>query len=208
MLGDLVAGFRDHECAAVAEIADGAHLVVLGHERDGLADKLYEFRDGHVREFLGGVSDFLETRRIENLNELERHAKPEAEQTVVAELAAKKEAAQQEYKASAATVAIRAISPVQRQYAPLSIGRFPTNFPVCPFIAKLYISPFHLAVSSHTGYKAYFTVPLSSCTEELSVVTDVKSVVVLVRRSSVLFLIRSLALPLLSSESTSYLSAI
>ena len=52
-----------------------------------------------MREFLGGVSDFLETRRIENLNELERHAKPEAEQTVVAELAAKKEAAQQEYQA-------------------------------------------------------------------------------------------------------------
>ena len=77
-------------------------LIIVSHDRDfldGLADKLYEFRDGHVREFLGGVSDFLETRRIENLNELERHAKPEAEQTVVAELAAKKEAAQQEYQA-------------------------------------------------------------------------------------------------------------
>ena len=46
-------------------------LIIVSHDRDfldGLADKLYEFRDGHVREFLGGVSDFLETRRIENLN--------------------------------------------------------------------------------------------------------------------------------------------
>ena len=49
MLGDLVAGFRDHERAAVAEVADGAHLVVLGHERGrlshervGLTDEIVE----------------------------------------------------------------------------------------------------------------------------------------------------------------------
>ncbi|MCQ2173930.1 MAG: ATP-binding cassette domain-containing protein [Bacteroidales bacterium] len=50
-------------------------LIVVSHDRDfleGLVDKLYEFRDGRVREHLGTVSEFLEKRRIENLQELER----------------------------------------------------------------------------------------------------------------------------------------
>ena len=50
-------------------------LVIVSHDRDfldGLVDKLYEFRDGHVREFLGGVSDFLAKRRLETLQDLER----------------------------------------------------------------------------------------------------------------------------------------
>ena len=50
-------------------------LVVVSHDRDfldGLVDKLYEFRDGRVREHLGSVSEFLERRRIEDLQELER----------------------------------------------------------------------------------------------------------------------------------------
>ncbi len=50
-------------------------LIVVSHDRDfldGLVDKMYEFRDGHVKEHLGSVSDFLEKRRIETLSELER----------------------------------------------------------------------------------------------------------------------------------------
>ena len=50
-------------------------LVVVSHDRDfldGLVEKLYEFRDGRVREHLGSVSEFLERRRIEDLQELER----------------------------------------------------------------------------------------------------------------------------------------
>lgn len=50
-------------------------LIVVSHDRDfldGLVDKLYEFRDGRVREFLGSVSEFLEARRLESLRELER----------------------------------------------------------------------------------------------------------------------------------------
>lgn len=50
-------------------------IVVVSHDRDfldGLVDKLYEFRDGHVTEHLGGIEYFLEKRRIENLQELER----------------------------------------------------------------------------------------------------------------------------------------
>ena len=55
-------------------------LIVVSHDRDfldGLVDKLYEFRDGHVKEHLGGIQEFLDSRRIENLNELERHIRQE-----------------------------------------------------------------------------------------------------------------------------------
>lgn len=50
-------------------------LVIVSHDRDfldGLVDKLYEFRDGKVKEHLEGIADFLEERKIENLQELER----------------------------------------------------------------------------------------------------------------------------------------
>ena len=50
-------------------------LVIVSHDRDfldGLVEKIYEFRDGRVREHLGSVSDFLARRKIENLAELER----------------------------------------------------------------------------------------------------------------------------------------
>lgn len=56
-------------------------LIVVSHDRDfldGLVSKIYEFRDGHVREHLGGVSDFLARRRLKNLQELERSAAPAA----------------------------------------------------------------------------------------------------------------------------------
>lgn len=50
-------------------------LIVVSHDRDfldGLVEKMYEFRDGKVKEHLGGVRDFLEKRKIESLSELER----------------------------------------------------------------------------------------------------------------------------------------
>ena len=59
-------------------------LIVVSHDRDfldGLVDKMYEFRDGKVREHLGSISDFLEKRKIESLQELERRF-PAAESTV------------------------------------------------------------------------------------------------------------------------------
>ena len=75
-------------------------LIIVSHDRDfldGLVDKLYEFRDGKVKEHLGGVQDFLERRKLETLNELERHYKPVEEKPV--EVVQKKEEAKQEYQA-------------------------------------------------------------------------------------------------------------
>ena len=53
-------------------------LIVVSHDRDfldGLVGKLYEFRDGRVKEHLGGVQDFLQRLRLRNLQELEAPAK-------------------------------------------------------------------------------------------------------------------------------------
>ena len=75
-------------------------LIIVSHDRDfldGLVDKLYEFRDGKVKEHLGGVQDFLERRKLENLSELERHYKVVEEKP--AEVIQKKEEAKQEYQA-------------------------------------------------------------------------------------------------------------
>lgn len=74
-------------------------LIIVSHDRDfldGLVDKLYEFRDGKVKEHLGSVQEFLERRRIENLNELERRFS-HAENPVPAEVSEKKTAGRQEY---------------------------------------------------------------------------------------------------------------
>ena len=54
-------------------------LIVVSHDRDFLeclVDKMYEFRDGKVKEHLGSVHEFLEERKIENLQELERRFSP------------------------------------------------------------------------------------------------------------------------------------
>jgi ATP-binding cassette subfamily F protein 3 len=48
-------------------------LVIVSHDRDfldGLITKIYEFKDGGVREHLGGISEFLDRKKIENINEL------------------------------------------------------------------------------------------------------------------------------------------
>ena len=49
-------------------------LIVVSHDRDfldGLVEKVFEFSDGRVREHLCGVYEFLEKKKMENLQELE-----------------------------------------------------------------------------------------------------------------------------------------
>ena len=50
-------------------------VICVSHDRDfldGLVDKVYEFGGGKVKEHLGGIYDFLRSKRIDNLQELER----------------------------------------------------------------------------------------------------------------------------------------
>ena len=54
-------------------------VIVVSHDRDfldGMVDRIYEFRDGGVKEYLGGIYYFLEKRKLESLQELERKDKP------------------------------------------------------------------------------------------------------------------------------------
>ena len=49
-------------------------VIVVSHDReflDGLVEKVYEFGGGRVKEHLGGIYDFLETKKIESLRQLE-----------------------------------------------------------------------------------------------------------------------------------------
>ncbi len=60
-------------------------VVVVSHDReflDGMVDKVYEFRDGAVKEYLGGIYYFLEKRKIESLQEIERRDAPAAKHAV------------------------------------------------------------------------------------------------------------------------------
>ena len=50
-------------------------VICVSHDRDfldGLVEKVYEFGGGKVREHLGGIYDFLRSKRIDTLQELER----------------------------------------------------------------------------------------------------------------------------------------
>ena len=60
-------------------------LIIVSHDRDfldGLVNKIFEFKDGKVKEHLGGVMDFLSRRKIDSFNELElQKSKKEAQNT-------------------------------------------------------------------------------------------------------------------------------
>jgi len=50
-------------------------LIVVSHDRDflnGLANKVYEFGNKRVKEYLGDIQYFLETKKLDNLKEIER----------------------------------------------------------------------------------------------------------------------------------------
>ncbi len=50
-------------------------LIVVSHDReflDGLVDKVYEFRNKGIKEYIGGIFAFLEKRKIRSIREIER----------------------------------------------------------------------------------------------------------------------------------------
>lgn len=52
-------------------------VILVSHDReflDGLVSKVYEFGGGQVREHLGGIYDFLKSRKLDSLRELEQRA--------------------------------------------------------------------------------------------------------------------------------------
>ncbi len=56
-------------------------VIVVSHDRDfldGLVSKVYEFGGGQVHEHLGGIYDFLQSRRLDSLSALNTSAMKEA----------------------------------------------------------------------------------------------------------------------------------
>ena len=50
-------------------------LILVSHDReflDGLANKVFEFRDGKVNEFLGGITEYLAERKAQGFREIEK----------------------------------------------------------------------------------------------------------------------------------------
>jgi ATP-binding cassette subfamily F protein 3 len=57
-------------------------LIVVSHDRDfldGLVEKVYEFRDRRMREHIGGIYEFLQKKKVDSLQELNRKEKPAAD---------------------------------------------------------------------------------------------------------------------------------
>ncbi|MBS1637780.1 MAG: ABC-F family ATP-binding cassette domain-containing protein [Bacteroidetes bacterium] len=49
-------------------------VVMVSHDRDfmkGMCHRLFEFRDGHLKEHLCDITEFMEIRKVERLNELD-----------------------------------------------------------------------------------------------------------------------------------------
>ena len=56
-------------------------VVVVSHDReflDGLVDKVYEFGNHKIKEHLGGIYDFLQSKKLSSLQELERKTQTQA----------------------------------------------------------------------------------------------------------------------------------
>jgi ATP-binding cassette subfamily F protein 3 len=65
---------RSKEVLKEAIKAFNGTAILVSHDReflDGLVDKVYEFGNKKVREHLGGIYDFLQYKKMQNLNELE-----------------------------------------------------------------------------------------------------------------------------------------
>ena len=75
-------------------------IIVISHDREflqGLCDKIFEFRDGSMKEFLGNINEYLEYRQKESLREITAE-KSKLSQEFEAKAEEKKDAATNEAK--------------------------------------------------------------------------------------------------------------
>jgi ATP-binding cassette, subfamily F, member 3 len=65
---------RSKDILKSALLQYGGTVIVVSHDRDflqGLTTKVYEFKNRRIKEFIGDIYDFIQTRNIESLSELE-----------------------------------------------------------------------------------------------------------------------------------------
>lgn len=80
-------------------------VICVSHDRDfldGLVQKVYYFGDGKVREYLGGIYDFLRSRQLTSLQELEKKTPTANAQQVSAPVSQAKQDYEQQKAAAAA----------------------------------------------------------------------------------------------------------
>ena len=85
-------------------------VICVSHDRDfldGLVDKVYEFGGGKVREHLGGIYDFLQSKRIDSLQELERKSDNRNRETGVENQHIEATSSKLDYEAQKAAAAAR-----------------------------------------------------------------------------------------------------
>ena len=59
-------------------------LIVVSHDRDflqGLTTKVYEFKKPHIKEYIGDIYDFLEEKRLKELDDLNKKQKVQQQQS-------------------------------------------------------------------------------------------------------------------------------
>ena len=96
-------------------------LICVSHDRDfldGLVNKVYEFGGGQVREHLGGIYDFLRTKKISSLQELEK-SKPSNQPAVSKTSGSKSDYAAQKAEAAAKRKKEKLIADTEAQIAEL-----------------------------------------------------------------------------------------
>lgn len=79
-------------------------VICVSHDRDfldGLVDKVYYFGEGHVREYLGGIYDFLRSRQLTSLQDLEHNTRSSQSNAKESNSCAKEDYAQQKAQAAA-----------------------------------------------------------------------------------------------------------
>jgi ATP-binding cassette subfamily F protein 3 len=68
-------------------------LIVVSHDRDfldGIVGKVYEFRDNRIKEYIGGIYDFLRKKKLQHLKDIEKKDKAQKE-NVSAEVSTNKQ---------------------------------------------------------------------------------------------------------------------
>ncbi len=73
-------------------------LIVVSHDRDflqGLSNKVYEFKDRKIKEYLGDIDFFLEERNLQNLREAEKRTVIEKSKEEAKEVSGKQSYEQQ-----------------------------------------------------------------------------------------------------------------
>lgn len=61
-------------------------LLLVSHDRhflQGLADKIFEFRDGKVKEFLGNIDEYLDARKFDDFRQVEITEQKKAEESQI-----------------------------------------------------------------------------------------------------------------------------